>query len=455
LKVVIVGDGKVGYALTELLAREGHDVVVVDNRRDVLRHLTEKLDVMVVNGNGASLSVQKAADVGGSDLMIAATSSDEVNMLCCVVARKLGCGHTIARVRNPEYAEQLLWLKEDLGLSMTINPEMATAREIFRLLQFPSFLKRDSFAKGRVEIVEIELKEGSVLIGKKLSELYQAVKVRALVCAVEREGGVHIPDGGFRMEQGDKIYVTAPSRDLAALIKALDIGRRKVRSALIVGGGRIAHYLAGMLIESGIAVKIIENRQARCEELSELLPRATVVHGDGTEREVLVAEGIGEADAVVTLTDIDEENLLVSMFAGHVGVPKVVTKINRIEYVEVLRNAGIESIVSPKMLCASDIARYVRAMRSAAGGSAISVHPLVDDRVEALEFAVAKSTLHRGEKLQKIALKPGMLISCIIRGGSIIIPRGSDTIELGDTLIVVTNAERAVADLNEIFAEGV
>jgi trk system potassium uptake protein TrkA len=454
VKVVIVGDGKVGYALTEELTREGHDVVVIDNRRDVLRYLTEKLDVMVVNGNGASLSVQKAANVGGSDLLIAATSSDEVNMLCCVVARKLGCSHTIARVRNPEYAEQLLWLKEDLGLSMTINPEMATAREIFRLLQFPSFLKRDSFAKGRVEIVEIELKEGSQLIGKKLSDLYQVVKVRALVCAVEREGGVHIPDGGFRLAQGDKIYVTAPSRDLAALIKALDIGRRKVRSALIVGGSRIAHYLAGMLIESGISVKIIESRQARCAELAELLPKADIVHGDGTEREVLTREGIGETDAVVTLTDIDEENLLVSMFANHVGVPKVVTKINRMEYVEVLRNAGIESIVSPKLLCAGDIARYVRAMRSAAGGSAISVHPLVDDRVEALEFVVTKSTLHRGEKLQKIELKPGLLISCIIRGISVIIPRGSDTIELGDTLIVVTNSERAIADLNEIFADG-
>jgi len=452
VKVVIVGDGKVGYALTEELTREGHDVVVIDNRRDVLRHLTEKLDVMAVNGNGASLSVQKAAGVGGSDLLIAATSSDEVNMLCCVVARKLGCRHTIARVRNPEYAEQLLWLKEDLGLSMAINPEMATAREIFRLLQFPSFLKRDSFAKGRVEIVEIELKEGSPLIGKRLSELYQAVKVRALVCAVEREGGVHIPDGGFRLEAGDKIYVTAPARDLAALIKALDIGRRKVRGALIVGGGRIAHYLAGMLIESGIAVKIIESRQARCEELAELLPKATIVHGDGTEREVLVSEGIEETDAVVTLTDIDEENLLVSMFANHVGVPKVVTKINRMEYVEVLRNTGIESIVSPKLLCAGDIARYVRAMRSATGDSVISVHPLVDGRVEALEFAVVKSTLHRGEKLQKIQLKPGILISCIIRGGTIIIPRGSDTIELGDTLVVVTSAERAVADLNEIFA---
>jgi trk system potassium uptake protein TrkA len=272
---------------------------------------------------------------------------------------------------------------------------------------------------------------------------------------VEREGGVYIPDGGFRLEALDKIYVTAPYRDLAALIKALDIGRRKVRGALIIGGSRIAHYLAVMLIDSGIAVKIIETRQARCEELSELLPKANIILGDGTEREVLLEEGIGEIDAVVTLTDIDEENLLVSMFANHLGVPSVVTKINRVEYVEVLRHAGIESIVSPKMLCATDIARYVRAMENTSGGSVISVHRLMDGRVEALEFAVTKSTLHRGEKLQKIATKPGMLISCIIRGGAIIIPKGSDTIELGDTLIIVTNAERTVADLNEIFAEGV
>lgn len=455
MKVVIVGDGKVGYALTEQLAREDHDVVVIDSKRDVLRHLTEKLDVMVVNGNGANLSVQKAADVGNSDLLIAATSSDEVNMLCCVVARKLGCKHTIARVRNPEYTEQLLWLKEDLGLSMAINPEMATAREIFGLLQFPGFLKRDPFAKGRVEIVEIELKEGSPLIGKKLSELYQTVKVRALVCAVERKDNIHIPDGGFRLEAQDKIYVTAPYRDLAALIKALDIGRRKVRNVLIIGGGRIAHYLAVMLLDSGIAVKIIENRQTRCEELSELLPKADIIHGDGTEREVLLEEGIKATDAVVTLTDIDEENLLVSMFANHLGVPSVVTKINRVEYVEVLHQAGIESIVSPKILCATAIARYVRAMENTSGGSVISVHQLMDGRVEALEFVVTKSTHHRGEKLQKITLKPGMLISSIIRGGSVIIPKGSDTIELGDTLIVVTIAEQAIADLNEIFAEGV
>lgn len=451
MKVVIVGDGKVGYALTEELARQDHDVVVIDSKRDVLRHLTEKLDVMVVNGNGASLSVQKAADVGGSDLLVAATSSDEVNMLCCMVARKLGCKHTIARVRNLEYAEQLLWLKEELGLSMTVNPEMATAREIFRLLQFPAFLKRDSFAKGRVEIVEIELKEGNILIGKKLSELYQTVRVRALVCAAERQGDVHIPDGSFQLAMGDKIYVTAPYRDLAALIKALDIGRRKVREALLIGGSRIAHYLAVMLIDSGIGVKIIENRQERCAELAELLPKANIVYGDGTAREVLTEEGIEETDAVVTLTDIDEENLLVSMFANHVGVPKVITKINRMEYVEVLRGAGIESIVSPKLLCAGDIARYVRAMENTADSVAVSLHRLVDDRVEALEFVVVKSTLHRGEKLQKIPVKPGILISCIIRGGSIIIPRGSDTIELGDTLILVTQAERAITDLNEIF----
>lgn len=454
MKVVIVGDGKVGYALTEELSREGHDVVVIDSKRDVLRHLTEKLDVMVVNGNGASMNVQKAADVGNSGLMIAATSSDEVNMLCCIVARKLGCTNTIARVRNSEYTEQLLWLKEDLGLSMTINPEMAAAREVFRLLKFPSFLKRESFAKGRVEIVEIELEEGNALNGKKLREMYHVTKVRTLVCAVEREGHVYIPDGDFRLELGDKIHVTAPYRNLATLIKALDIGRRKVKSVLIIGGSRIAHYLSSMLIDSGIRVKIIENQAGRCVELAELLPKVEIIEGDGTAREMLIGSGIEQIDAVVTLTNIDEENLLVSMFANHMGVPKVVTKINRMEYIEVLRNAGIESIVSPKVLCATDIARYVRAMQNSGESSAISVHRMVDGRVEALEFSVAKSTLHKGETLEKIALRPGILISCIIRGSSIIIPRGSDTIELGDTLIVVTNAERTVVDLNDIFAEG-
>ena len=423
MKTVIVGDGKVGYALTEELARQGHDVVVIDSKKDVLRHLTEKLDVMVVNGNGASLSVQKAADVGNSDLLVAATSSDEVNMLCCVVARKLGCRHTIARVRNLDYAEQLLWLKEDLGLSMTVNPEMATAREIFRLLQFPAFLRRDSFAKGRVEIVEIELKEGNVLIGKKLSELYQTVKVRALVCAVQRQEQVHIPGGGFQLALGDKIYVTAPYRDLAALIKALDIGKRKVRGALIIGGSRIAHYLAVMLLDSGIGVKIIESRQERCQELAELLPKADIVRGDGTARRCCWRRASGnrrggDPDGYRRgkPAGVHVRQPPGGAQGGHQDQPHGVLRgaLRRGHPVHRKPQAALRRGHRPLCPGYGKHRRQPRRVHAPAGGG----------QGGGPEFVVTKATPHRG-KAAKIALKPDILISCIIRGGTILIPRAA------------------------------
>lgn len=452
MKIVIVGDGKVGCTLTERLSKEGHDIVVIDNNRQVLRESAEIFDVMAVHGNGASLRVQKAADVQNSDLLIAAASGDELNLLCCIIARKLGCKHTIARMRNPEYVEQLFFLREELGLSMMINPERASAKEIFRLLQFPTFLKRDSFAKGRAEIVEIVLREGSILSGKRLNELYKIAKVKVLVRAVEREDRVYIPDGSFRLQRGDKLYVTAPTQDLTALIKHLGLEKIKVRNAILVGGSRIAYYLARELEEAGIGVKIIETSEDRCNQLAELLPRAQIVHADGSSQAVLRAEGIEQTDAVVTLTNIDEENLLISMFANYLHVPKVVTKINRTEYTEVIRDKGIDSVISPKLLCANDIVRYVRAMQNTTG-SVLALHRIVDERVEALEFLASPSTRHLGETLLQITLKPDILIACINRKGRIIIPKGDDTIEPGDTLIVVTTADRMIVDLNDIFAD--
>ncbi len=452
MKVVIVGDGKVGYTLAEQLSKEGHDIVVIDHNREVLKQLSETLDVMVVYGNGASLKVQKEADVQGSDLLIAATSADEINLLCSIIARKLGCKHTIARMRNPEYAEQLYFLREELGLSMTINPEWAAAREIFRLIQLPSFLKRDSFAKGRVEIVELLLKTDA-LHGRPLSDLYKMAKVRVLVCAVERENDVFIPDGSFRLQKGDKLYVTAPSRDLATLVKFLGISQPRVKDVTIVGGSRIAYYLAATLLDAGIGVKIIELQHDRCLELAERLPRASIVHGDGSKKALLLSEGIEQADAIVTLTDFDEVNLVVSMYANYLKVPKVITKISYSEYNEVFRDKGIDCVISPKMLCANDIVRYVRAMENTAGGSVLAVHRLVEDRVEALEFRVTEAVRHRGETLAKITLKPNILVACINRNGRIIIPKGDDTIELGDTVILVTEADKMIADLNDIFAD--
>ena len=451
MKIVIVGDGKVGYTLTEQLSKEGHDIVVIDSNKQVLQESVETLDVMVVHGNGASLKVQKQADVGDCDLVIAATSADEINILCCIIARKLGCAHTIARMRNPEYAEQLFFLKEELGLSMTINPERTAASEIFRLLQFPSFLKRDSFAKGRVEIVEIVLREGNILNDKHLSEMYKIAGVRVLVCAVERGDGVFIPDGNFQLKQGDKIYVTASAADLATLIRNLHIESRRVRDIMIIGGSTIAYYLAADLLDIGVDVKLIETKPERCRTLAEKLPKAEIINADGSSQAVLLSEGIEKTDAVVTLTNMDEENLLISMYANHIGVPKVVTKINRTEYSEVFRDKGIDCVISPKLLTANDIVRYVRAMQNTTGGSVLTLHRIVDNKVEALEFRVTETTRHLGETLLQITLKPNILLACIHRYGKIIIPKGEDTIELNDTVIVVTTADQTIYDLNDIF----
>ena len=318
MQIIIVGDGKVGVALTEQLSSEGHDITVIDSNPKVLEQSLESYDVMVVHGNGASIGVLKEAGVEDAHLLIAATSRDETNLLTCIVAKKLGAKHTIARVRNPEYAEQLVLMRDELGLSMTINPELAAAREIHHLLQFPSFLKRDSFAKGRVEIVEIHVGEDSKLAGIPLNRLYEIARVRVLVCVVERGGTVHIPDGSFTLQAGDNIYVTADSQDLAQLIKHLGIVKQKVRNAIIVGGSRIAYYLAMRCLHAGLGVKIIEQNHERCVELAELLPSAVIIEADGSRQDILAAEGISSTDAVITLTNMDEENLIISMYASHI-----------------------------------------------------------------------------------------------------------------------------------------
>ena len=438
MQIIIVGDGKVGVALTEQLSSEGHDITVIDSNPKVLEQSLESYDVMVVHGNGASIGVLKEAGVEDAHLLIAATSRDETNLLTCIVAKKLGAKHTIARVRNPEYAEQLVLMRDELGLSMTINPELAAAREIHHLLQFHSFLKRDSFAK---------------LAGIPLSRLYEIARVRVLVCVVERGGTVHIPDGSFTLQAGDNIYVTADSQDLAQLIKHLGIVKQKVRNAIIVGGSRIAYYLAMRCLHAGLGVKIIEQNHERCVELAELLPSAVIIEADGSRQDILAAEGISSTDAVITLTNMDEENLIISMYASHIGVPKVITKVNRTEYVEAFKSMGIDTFISPKALCSTDIVRYVRAMQNTTGGSVITLHRMVEGKAEALEFRASETTRHLGETLLDIQLKPEILIACITHKGRTIIPRGSDVFQAGDTVIVVTTSGQPINDLNDIFAD--
>ncbi|MBQ6691944.1 MAG: Trk system potassium transporter TrkA [Clostridia bacterium] len=453
MKIVIVGDGKVGYTLTKRLSEEGHDIVVIDRDRNVLLQSQEMLDVAVVDGNGASVEVQLEAGVATSDLLIAATSGDEINLLCCVVARKLGCRHTIARVRNPEYDQQIGFLKDELGLSMVINPEKQAALEIFRLLQFPTFLKRDSFAKGSVELVELKIKEGNVLAGKRLDQFRTLANVNALVCAVDRGDTITIPKGNFTLQVGDKITIAADAGDLVKLIKNLGVYTPKAQHVMIIGGSRTAKYLAQRLIRSKAKLTIIEKDKDRCLALSEDLPEATVVHGNGTVQELLLEEGIAKMDAVVTLTGMDEENLIVSMFADYLGVPKSVTKINRTEYNNVYESRGIDSTVSPKLLTADGIIRYVRAMDDTTGMSAVTLYRIVDEQAEALEFTVKNETNYTNTPLMKLRMKPNILIASIIRQRKVIIPSGQDEIKKGDNVIIVTTADHTVSELRDIFIE--
>ena len=454
MKIVIVGDGKVGFTLTKLLSEEGHDLVIIDSNSAVLRESQEVLDVAVVIGNGACVEVQRDADVQHSDVLIAATSSDEINLLCCMVARKLGCRSTIARVRNPAYDAQLRLLKEELGLSLSINPERAAAREIFRILQLPSFLKRDSFAKGRMELVELKLKHDNALVNKKLSELSGLGRLNALICAVDRDGKITIPSGSFELREGDKITIAADTAGLANLLRQLHVGTQKVQSVMIVGGSRIAEYLAAMLLRAHVHVTIIEKHRARCEMLSETLPEALIIHGDGSQQELLLSEGIRQTDALVTLTGIDEENLIISMFGNYIGVPKTITKINRTEYSEVFADKGIDTIVSPKLLTADEIVSYVRAMSNTTGGSVVTLYRIAGGNAEAVEFFIKSDAPYLNIPLSQLSLKPNILIASIIRARKVILPKGSDSMQKGDTVVVITPAERAICDLKDIFAEG-
>lgn len=452
MKIVIVGCGKVGYALAKQLSVEDHDITIVDNNSRVIEKVQETLDVMSMSGNGAALDIQREARVGEADLLIATTSSDELNLLCCIVAKRLGCRHTISRVRSSDYMNQLQFMRDDFGLSMTVNPEFATARTIFRFLQFPSFLKIDSFAKGRVELVELKLTENSVLVGKSLDKLSTELHLKVLVCVVERDSRIFIPKGDFVLREGDKINVTAPRSELAKLIKTLNISTQKIRNVMVIGGGRISEYLAEELVKSGVDVKIIERDAERSTELASRFPEALIINDDGSSHDVLLAEGIRETDAVVTLTGIDEQNLVISMYAEHIGVAKTVTKMNRSEYSELFSDKEIGSTVCPKDVIASEIIRYVRSIDNT-DASIITLHRIVDGKAEAIEFIANAQTAGLDTPLKDLKLKKNILIACINHNGKIIIPRGMDRISYGDTVVIVTAADEPISELNDIFED--
>jgi trk system potassium uptake protein TrkA len=451
MKIIIAGDGKVGLALVRQLLRESHEIVVIDLNSEVLRTSLEQYDVMTVEGNAATMETLRHANVGQADLLIAATSTDEINLLCCLTARKMNPEiHTIARVRNPDYSEQLISMREELGLSLTINPEMSAAHEIFRILQLPSFLSRDVFARGRVEIVELRVDEKSPLNGIPLSGLYKTARVKVLVCAVVRNGEVTIPSGTSVLRDGDHIYVTAETSDLAQLVKNLGITTQKVRQVILVGGGHIGAFLSSLLLKEGVGVKIIEKDPKKAHQLAEKLPKAVVVQDDGSSQSVLKREGLSQADALVTLTGIDEENIVISMYAHGAGVKKVITKVDRLEYSGMFADLGVGSVINPKELCSSSIVRYVRAMQNQKG-SVLALHRIANGGAEALEFLVDESVLWCGKPLKDVPLKKGVLISCIIHRGRRIIPGGDSCFEKGDSVVVVTTVESPFTKMNDIF----
>lgn len=451
MNVVIVGDGKVGYALAEQLSQEGHDLVVIDNKSQALNQAINVLDVICVEGNGASMAVQQEAGVDKADLLIAATSADELNILCCMVAKKLGCRHTISRVRNPEYRDQLRLMKNDLGLSMVINPELAAAAEISRILRFPAAIQVDAFARGTVELVTFRIGKDNPLIGQPLSSLYQKYQLNLLICAVQRGDEVYIPGGDFVLQENDRVSVTGSPSKVSAFFKQIGLTHGRIRSVMIVGGSRIGYYLARQLLDMGIRVTIIEQDPERCDYLNDMLPKATIIQGDGTDEELLKEERLDQTDAFVALTGMDEENIIISMYASRYHLQKVITKINRLTFMDVLIQAGIDSVISPKNITANQIIRYVRAMQNSLGSSNIeTLHRMVNNRVEALELRIRQPRPFLDQPLKELRLKKNLLIACILRKGKVIIPHGNDCLMLDDTVIVVTTNVR-LDDINDIM----
>ena len=452
LNIIIVGGGKVGHTLTEQLVREGHDITVVDTDARVIADMTELFDIMGVVGNGASLSVLEDAGVDYADLIIAVTESDELNLLCCTIAKKAG-GHlaAIARVCNPDYAEELAYLREQLGLSMIINPELEAATEIARMLSRPRAQSVSSFAKGQAELLSFKIPSGCVLCDKKIMELDAIFSFGYLVCAVERGGEVFIPGGPFVLQEGDDITILASTKDGHRVFSALGMPSHAVSSCMIIGGGKSSYYLAKMLLRQRMNVKIIEKSRTRCEELTALLPDALVLCGDGGDEALLREEGIDTVEAFVPLTGLDEENILLTLYAKRMPGLKTITKINRITFSDVIEGLDLGSVVYPKYIASETIIAYVRARQNTIGSNVETLYHLFGNRAEALEFHVDKDAPVIGVPLMKLRKKDNLLIACIHRKNKIIFPRGQDAIEAGDTVIVVTT-HSGFRDISDILA---
>lgn len=451
MKIIILGAGKVGKALTQQLADEDHDVVIIDLEEEKVERIVNQYDVLGIAGNGATFDVLQEAEVEEAAIVIAVTDSDELNILAGLMAKKMGAENTIARVRNPEYLKQRSFMRDQLGLSMIINPELEAANEIRRILLFPSAFKIDTFVSGKIELAEFRLREKTRLNGVPLYRLTAVSKTNVLICAVERKEELLVPDGNFVLERGDRIHVMGEHRDLVRFCQDIGLFEQKTKRVILVGGGRIAFYLARQLIEHGIQVKLIENNPARCLELSRKLPQATIIESDGSEEEVLIEEGIENIDALVALTGLDEENIVISLYGKQMKAKKTVAKVTRTNFTNVLDQLDIDSVISPKNIIATHILRYVRAKNNKDDDSSVrTLHKLVNDELEAMEFIVTAHTPFINRRIADLDLKENILIAAISREQGFVIPKGETVIRLKDHIVIITT-DNKICSLNDII----
>ena len=451
MKIVIIGLGTIGKTVLGALSGEGHTITIIDENKDKIEDLIERYDVFGVVGNGACMDIQREANMKDADLAIVLTDSDELNVFACLVAKKIGVKNTIARVRNPEYRSQILEMKDELGISMIVNPEKDTATEIFNMISLPSIAKVERFAKGRALLVEVEAEAGCAMIGETLISLAKKLSSRVLICAVQRGDDVIIPSGNFTIEEGDRIHFTSDANYLRSFLSEVNLIKSPLKNIMIVGGSKIGFYLADELSKKKYKIKLLESKKDVAEELAELLPRVTVIHGNGTQHGLLLEEGIEGMDAFVALTDIDEENMVVSMFANKMKVKKTITEIKSAELYGMLDELGIKNNVSPKEIVADRIISYIRALANTRGSSnLLTLYRLVNNQVEALEFYAKKPERFYDKPLRELNIKENCLIACIIRHNTVIIPDGNSTIKLGDNVIVVTK-NKNYDDLTDIL----
>lgn len=437
--IIIVGCGKVGTTLVEKLRQANHDITIIDQNAEVVQKVTNMYDVMGITGNGSSYKVQLEAGIEKANIIIAVTESDELNLLCCTIAKKVSECVAVARVRNPDYSEELSYLRDQLGISLIINPELEIAQEMARLLRLPTALDINSFAKGHVELVKFRIPESSILHDRKIANINKDFKSDILICGVERGENLVIPDGNYMLAEKDVVSFIATPKNTQMFFKQIGVETHQVRNCMIVGGGKTSYYLAKQLTEMNIDVKIIETNPKRCEELSVLLPKALVIYGDGGDEELLKEEGIMKSEAFVPLTGLDEENILLTLFAKRISNAKVITKINRTTFIDVIENLDMGSVIYPRYMTSENILRYVRAMKNSMGSSNIeTLYNIFDNRAEALEFLVEDSSPVVGRQIMELPLKEELLLACLSRNGKVIIPRGNDVIMGGDRVVIVT-----------------